>query len=212
MDRVENVATPLAADTVVVPDSVPPPGLVPMATVMLALELVTVLLKASCTVTCTAGAIATPAVAVAGWTVKASFEADAGLTLNPAEVAPVSDADAAVSVYPVPTLSMDRLEKVATPLAADTVAVPDSVPPPGLVPIATVMLAVELVTVLLNASCTATCTAGEIDAPAVALVGCTTNATLPAAAGTTVCDCGVGLVWPEGLERLTNGVPDLVSS
>jgi hypothetical protein len=30
---------------VVVPDSVPPPGLVPMATVMLAVELVTVLLE-----------------------------------------------------------------------------------------------------------------------------------------------------------------------
>src|SRR4051794_9581319 len=78
---------------------------------------------------------------------------------------------------------MDRLEKVATPLAADTVAVPDSVPPPGLVPIATVMLAVELVTVLLNASCTATCTAGEIDAPAIALPGCTLKASLAAAAG-----------------------------
>src|SRR3954465_10626116 len=181
MDRLENVATPPAAATVSVPDSVPPPGLVPMATVMLALELVTVLLKASCTVTCTAGAIATPAVAVAGWTVKASFEADAGLTLNPAEVAPVSDADAAASVYPVPTLSMDRLEKVATPPVADTVVVPVSVPPPGLVPMATVMLAVELVTVLLKTSCTVTCTAGEMLAPAVALDGWTVKASLDAA-------------------------------
>src|SRR3954465_14154725 len=105
MDRVENVAMPATADTVLVPDSVPPPGLVPMATVMLALELVTVLLKASCTVTCTAGATATPAVAGVGWTVRPSLDAAAGLTLNPAEVAPVSDADAAASVYPVPTLS-----------------------------------------------------------------------------------------------------------
>src|SRR3954471_7297719 len=106
---------------------------------------------------------------------------------------------------------MDRLENVATPFTADTVAVPESVPPPGLLPMATVTLAVELVTVLLNASCTATCTAGAIDAPALALAGCTTNATLSAAAGTTVCCCGVGLVWPEPLDRLTNGVPDLVS-
>src|SRR3954447_21672394 len=98
MERLENVATPLTADTVVVPESAPPPGLVPIATVMLAVELVTVLLKASCTVTCTAGLIATPAVALEGWTVKASFEAAAAPMLNPAEVAPASGADAAVSV------------------------------------------------------------------------------------------------------------------
>src|SRR5437763_16476290 len=78
---------------------------------------------------------------------------------------------------------MERLENVATPLTADTAVVPESVPPPGLVPMATVMLAVELVTVLPNASCTATCTAGEIAAPAVALVGCTVKASLEAAAG-----------------------------
>src|SRR4051794_19155303 len=98
MERWENVATPADADTVVVPDSVPPPGLVPMATVMLAAELVTVLLKASCTVTCTAGLIATPAVAFVGCTVKASLEAAAGVMLNGAEVAEVSAADAAASV------------------------------------------------------------------------------------------------------------------
>src|SRR3954469_6306353 len=107
MERVENVATPADAVTVVVPDSVPPPGLVPMATVMLAAELVTVLLNASCTVTCTDGAIATPATALVGWAVKASLEAAAGLMLNADEVVPVSGADAAVSVYPVPTLSME---------------------------------------------------------------------------------------------------------
>src|SRR5215470_9468972 len=98
MDRLENVATPATAATVVVPDSVPPPGLVPMATVMLAVELVTVLLNASCTVTRGAGALATPATAFDGWTVNASLAATAGLMLNADEVAPVSGADAAVSV------------------------------------------------------------------------------------------------------------------
>src|SRR5512140_1184378 len=98
MDRLENVATPLTADTVVVPDSVPPPALVPIATVLLAVELVTVLPNASCTVTCTAGAMETPAVAFVGCTVKASLDGAAGLMLNPAEAAPVSGADAAVSV------------------------------------------------------------------------------------------------------------------
>src|SRR5512141_1035733 len=106
---------------------------------------------------------------------------------------------------------MDRLENVATPFTAATVDVPDSVPPPGLLPMATVTLALELSTVFSNASSTATCTAGAIDAPAEALVGCTMNATLSAAAGSTVCCCGVGLMRDEGLVRLTNGVPDLVS-
>src|SRR5512141_2320083 len=82
MERLENVATPLTADTVVVPDSVPPPGFVPMATVMLAVELVMVLLNASCTATCTAGAMATPATAFVGWTVNASLVAAAGLMSN----------------------------------------------------------------------------------------------------------------------------------
>src|SRR3954469_20371809 len=98
MDRLENVATPAEAATVAVPDSVPPPGLVPMATVMVAVELVTVLLNWSCTVTCTDGAIATPATASDGWTVKASLFGAAGLMLKPADVAAVSGADAAVSV------------------------------------------------------------------------------------------------------------------
>src|SRR5688572_25196600 len=98
MHSLEHAATPLTADTVVVPDSVPPPGLVPIATVMLAVELVTVLPNASCTATCTAGEMATPAVASVGWTMKASRFAAAGLILNADDVAPVSPADAAVSV------------------------------------------------------------------------------------------------------------------
>src|SRR3954466_13127639 len=98
MDRLEKEARPPDAATVAVPDRVPPPGLVPIATVTLAVELVTVFPNASCTVTCTAGAIATPAVALVGWTVKATLVAAAGLMLNADEVVPVSDADAPVSV------------------------------------------------------------------------------------------------------------------
>src|SRR5512140_229985 len=98
MDRLENVATPATAATVVVPDSVPPPGLVPIATVTLAVELVTLFPNASCTATCTAGAMAPPAGALLGCTVKASLDAAAGLMVNGDEVAPVSPADAAVSV------------------------------------------------------------------------------------------------------------------
>jgi len=72
MERLENVATPLDAATVVVPESVPPPGLAPMATVTLAEEPVTVFPNASCTTTCTAGESAAPAVVLAGWTAKAT--------------------------------------------------------------------------------------------------------------------------------------------
>src|SRR5512139_2362097 len=98
MERLENVATPLTAGAIVAPDSVPPPGLVPMATVIMAVELVTVLLNASCTATCSAGANAAPAVALVGCTAKVSFDAAAGAMLNAAEVAPVSAPDAAVRV------------------------------------------------------------------------------------------------------------------
>src|SRR5262245_37668545 len=183
MERLEKVATPFTATTVVVPDSVPPPGLVPIATVMLADELVTVLLNASCTVTCTAGVMATPAISLVGWTVNASLVAAAGVMLNAVDAAPVSGADAAEIGRAARSLSMDRLVETAIPLTAATVVVPDSVPPPGLVPIAMVMLAVEPVTVLLNASCTVTCTEGEMAWPAVAFVGWTVKASLVAAAG-----------------------------
>src|SRR5687767_11864499 len=98
MERLANVATPATAATVVEPDSVPPPGLVPIATVMLAVELVAVLPNASCTVTCTAGAIDTPATALLGCTLNASRFAAAGVMLKLALEAPVSGAEAAVSV------------------------------------------------------------------------------------------------------------------
>src|SRR5438034_993042 len=64
---------------------------------------------------------------------------------------------------------MLRFAKVATPLTAATVGVPARVPLAGLVPIATVMLVVAVVTVLPWASWTATCTAGVIAAPAAVL-------------------------------------------
>src|SRR2546422_2856564 len=79
---------------------------------------------------------------------------------------------------------MLRLENVATPLTAATVGVPARVPLEGFVPIATVMLVVAVVTVLPWASWTATCTAGVIAAPEVALLGCTVKATF--AAGPTL--------------------------
>src|SRR5213082_2904722 len=76
---------------------------------------------------------------------------------------------------------MLRFAKVATPLTAATVVVPARVPLAGLVPMATVMLGVAVVTVLPWASWTATCTAGAIAAPAAALLGCTVKTSFAAA-------------------------------
>src|SRR6267143_5262249 len=70
---------------------------------------------------------------------------------------------------------MRNVEKVATPALAATVAVPERVPPPGFVPIATVTFPVNPVAVLLLASSAVTCTAGVIAAPAVAVLGSTEN-------------------------------------
>src|SRR2546429_2354163 len=82
MLRPANVATPPAAATVVVPDSAPPPGLVPSATVTFAVNWVAVFPCASCAVTCTAGVIAVPAVVLDGWTLNTSCDATPGVILN----------------------------------------------------------------------------------------------------------------------------------
>src|SRR5205809_679766 len=70
------------------------------------------------------------------------------------------------------------------PLAA-TVVVPLSLPPPGLVPMAAVTLAV-LVVRLLNWSSNCTVTAGLMATPATALVGCCRNDRCWGAAGLTL--------------------------
>ena len=73
-------------------------GLVPIATVMLVVAVVTVLPWASWTATCTAGVIAAPAAAVLGCTVKTSFAAAPALIVNALLVAPVRPVADAVSV------------------------------------------------------------------------------------------------------------------
>src|SRR5690348_5060211 len=77
-----NVATPPAAATVVVPDSAPPPGFVPSATVTFAVNCVAVFPCASCAVTCTAGVMGAPAVVLDGWALNTSCVAAPGVTLN----------------------------------------------------------------------------------------------------------------------------------
>ena len=72
----------------------------------------------------------------------------------------------------MPVLLMVRLLKVATPLRALTIVVPPSVPPPGLVPMASVIEGVLVVTVLPKLSWTAMVTAGLMGAPATVALGC----------------------------------------
>jgi len=83
---------------VVVPDSVPPPGLAPIATVMLAVELVTGVVERVLHRHLHRGADRHAGRDGEGWTVNPSLEAAAGLMVNPDELAPVRAPEAAVSV------------------------------------------------------------------------------------------------------------------
>src|SRR2546422_651652 len=175
MLSVENVATPFTAATVGVPESAPPPGLVPIATVTFPVKPDAVLPWASWAVTCTAGVMTEPAVVVVGSAEKTRCDAVPGVMLNAVLVAPAGPVALAASVYPVPTLSILTFANVATPLTAATLVVPASVPPPGLAAIASATLPLNGVAVLPCASCAVTWTAGVIAAPEVALDGWTVN-------------------------------------
>ena len=94
-----NVATPdVAASGLVVQVSVPPPGLVPIASVMLALLVVTVLPPASWTLTTGWVPKLVPPVPPPGWVVNATFVAAPTVMLNAADVALVKPPEVAVSV------------------------------------------------------------------------------------------------------------------
>src|SRR5436309_15656970 len=131
MLKLENVATPLTAATLIVPDSVALPGLTPNATVTVPVKSVATLPWASRAVTCTAGVSAAPAAPFGGCTVNASCVAAAADTVKGLLVALVGPEAAAVSVYPVPALLMLRSPNVATPPTAAAVVVPESVAPPA---------------------------------------------------------------------------------
>src|SRR5512144_1220938 len=78
MVRDANVATPPAAFTMVVPPSVPPPGLAPSAIVTSPVKSLTSAPFPSLASTTTAGATADPAMAFTGSTLKASTLAPGG--------------------------------------------------------------------------------------------------------------------------------------
>src|SRR5438093_7380489 len=182
MLRVGKTATPPTAATVVVPDRLPPAGLLPIATVTLPAKPSALLPRLSRAVTSSWGVMAVPAVAGLGCTVKASWIADPGMMPKGALVS-VSPAAVAASVYPVPLLLILSVAKVATPLIAATVVVPERTPAPGFAAIATVTVPVKPVTVLPATSRAVTSTAGAMAAPAAAVVGCWRKVRRTAVAG-----------------------------
>src|SRR5207253_1847070 len=145
--------------------------LVPIATVTFPVNPVAVLLHAPTLVAAPPVVIAAPADVVLGCTEKTSCVAVPAVMLNAVLV--VLPAPVAVSVYPVPTLSIDRLANVATPAHAAAGAVPPREPLPGSVPIATVPFPVIPVAVLLLASTAFPCTTLFRSAPADVVLGCT---------------------------------------
>src|SRR5512142_280873 len=98
MLRLLNVATPATAATLVVPESVPPPGFAAIAIVTVLVNVVTVLPTESRAATCTAGERIVAAVVVTGWDVNTRAMTGPGLIVNVLLVAPASPLEAAVRV------------------------------------------------------------------------------------------------------------------
>src|SRR5206468_12293349 len=119
---------------------------------------------------------------------------EAGVMSEGALVSPVRLVAVAVRVFPVPVRVTVKFEVVATPDAAATVAVPESVPPAGFVPIATVTFPLKPVAMFSWASNAVPRTAGVIAEPAVVLVGCTVKARWVAAPAVTAMGFDVALV------------------
>lgn len=94
------------------------------------------MLLASRAVTAIAGAIDAPDVALLGCWVKARCVAVPAAMSNAELVAPVTPVADVLRVYPVPALSIDTPEKVATPETGVVAAPPVKVPPPALFVIA----------------------------------------------------------------------------
>src|SRR5207249_3157924 len=180
MLRSLKVATPATAATVVVPEREPPPGLCSIATVTLPVNVSTAFPSASRATTGTGGAMVAPAVghgAVGSpgirCGVKVTWVGAPALMVKKELVAPARPVAVADRLYALPLWGMLKSGNAATPATAAAVFVPDRLPPPGLLPIATVTSPLNPVAVLPNASRAITSTCGVIRAPAVAVLGCT---------------------------------------
>src|SRR5439155_4348538 len=131
---------------VVVPLSVPPPGLAPRATDTALVAVVTKLPPASSTRSRTNGLpITTPATSSCGCAPKSTWVGGPTSTSNDTLVTGAKPVAFAVSVYPVAATFTLSGENVATPPTAATVVVPTSGCPPGFAPNATVTVSVKSV-------------------------------------------------------------------
>src|SRR5262245_13590283 len=187
MLSVEKVATPATAATVVVPDSVPPPGFTPIASATSPAKPEAVLPSESNVVTWIGESVA-PAVVVMGCAVNTSWFTAPAATSKELLIASASPVAFAVRVKPAPLRFTLRIAKVATPATAATVRVPRRLAPTVPVPTvtSTVTLPVKSGTVLPNASRAVTTTAGLIGSPAIAAVGCVVKTSRLADPGVTV--------------------------
>src|SRR6058998_2840774 len=100
---------------------------------------------------------------------------------------------------------MLNVENVATPLTAVTLVVPDSVPPLGFAPIATVIDPVKPVTTFPASSSAETCTA-DIVWPAWVVCGCVVKATWVAGGGGAAVMLKLALVVPVNPDALATSV------
>ena len=89
--------------------------------------------------------------------------------------------------------------KMASPLMADNTSVPDKVPLPGLLLIASVIESVAVGTKLPPASCTWTLSAGEMVVAAVVLVGSTLKTNCVAAPAVMSKLADVAVLKPEAV-------------
>src|SRR5713226_3187499 len=116
MLKFEKVATPLAAGTASVPESVPPAGLEPKATVTVPVKLGTIFPNASRALTATGGVMVAPAVVLLGWPVNISAVTGPAVTVTAAVCVTVTPLIAAVTVFTPAEVEL-RLP-VATPFAS----------------------------------------------------------------------------------------------
>src|SRR5206468_2145907 len=126
--------------------------------------------------------IVCPACVDCGCVVNAKFVAGGAVMLKLALVVPVNpDALAKIGRASCRAMMLN-FENVATPFTAFTLVVPDSVPPPGFAPSATVIRPVKPVTTFPASSSADTRTAGIVW-PACVVCGCVVKATWVAGGG-----------------------------
>jgi hypothetical protein len=160
MVRLSKVATPLTTDLLRVPPRTAPAVPVPLAIAiaMVPEALVTVFDDASCTDTCTDGAITVPDTTALGCAVNASWLGAPGASVTAVEVAPASPAALKLRVRAPIVPAIIRSVKLAAPLPLVVeMRVPPSVPPPLAMAAVTTAPAWATVLPVASRNCTTGC-------------------------------------------------------